>query len=138
MKRELANLKQRRRNIQQVENKENIMPKYKQFLETILDVLEQYSTEEVKLLIGDSINNNRTLTVNQVIRFLKLTKGKKKFSGQVQRVYSVLRPYMNNSRIASNNRTDAFDINEFVNVYDDYIITQKKIRPLVSNVLKSA
>lgn len=114
------------------------MPKYKQFLETILDVLDIYSTNEVKLTIGDSINNNRTLTVNQVIRFLNLTKGRKKLGVQLEKVYPLLRQYMNAQRVSVNNRTDAFDINEFIAVYEDYIITHKKIRPQVSNLLKAA
>jgi len=55
------------------------MRKFEQFftnIATVRSVLRGKIAKQVKQAIGDSVNNNRTLTVSQTIRFLE-TNGQK-------------------------------------------------------------
>lgn len=85
----------------------------------------------VKEEIGDSINNNRTLSVNQVLRYLNGHKTAK----NITTVYSVLKPYIKNDRKVSTKRTDAIDMGELVATYRAVVMDDKKLRKTLGRKL---
>lgn len=93
-------------------------PKYVMFVENIENVLNTFDRDFIKSAIGDSINNNRTLTVSQVIRFLSTRRNStlKSLADQLEAVYgsSVVHNSLLRAR-ANTFRTDAIDINELLN-----------------------
>lgn len=97
-------------------------PKYVNFFNQLNTVVNSLDTTDVKLTIGDSINNNRSLTVNQVIRFLLSSNVQQEIELglSLQSVYGLIKADLLSSRI--NNRTDALDINEFINFYSTEVI----------------
>lgn len=99
------------------------MAKYKTFFNNLITVLNRYDNDDIKTAIGDSTNNNRTVTVNQVIRFLgtRRNAGLKSLGEDLSFAYDTLREDIAEAR-TTNNRSDAFDINEFINVYDETVI----------------
>lgn len=99
------------------------MAKYKLFFNTLITVLNRYDTTDIKLAIGDSINNHRTVTVNQVIRFLGTRRNAslKALSADLQVAYNTIREDMLSTR-SYTNRTDALDINEFIDTYSVVVI----------------
>jgi hypothetical protein len=98
------------------------MSKVVKFYDKLSDVLQKVSTVDAKLIIGDSINNHRTLTVNQVIRYLEEggVRGGKKLANNLSLSYEILRPVILDYR--NNNRTDAIDINEFFDSYAAFVL----------------
>lgn len=100
------------------------MSKVVMFLTELNDVVNELNTSVVKEVIGDSINNNRTLTVSQVIRYLtSRRKSKMKVLGSKLVVaYAVLRAEITSNR--PNFRTDAVDINEFLTELEFTSITE--------------
>lgn len=110
------------------------MRKFEQFftnIATVRSVLRGTIAKQVKQAIGDSVNNNRTLTVSQTIRFLE-TNGQKALANQLRKVNTVLEPRIRNSR----QRTDAVDISEFVSTYRQLVMNNKELRRDIGNVLK--
>lgn len=110
------------------------MRKFEQFftnIATVRSVLRGKIAKQVKQVIGDSVNNNRTLTVSQTIRFLE-TNGQKALANQLRKVNTVLEPRIRNSR----QRTDAVDISEFVSTYRQLVMNNKELRRDIGNVLK--
>lgn len=99
------------------------MVKYKQFITDLEAVLAKFSTEEIKLKIGDSINNNRVITVNQLVRFLSTRRNAnyKALGVALTTTYGLLKDNISIARAATY-RTDAFDINEFINMYNDVVL----------------
>jgi hypothetical protein len=84
----------------------------------------------VKEVIGDSTENNRTLTVNQVIRYLEANqiRGGTRKAVRLRNVYSVLRDNILEDRQLSTKRTDAIDINELVATYRAIVMDDGKKR----------
>lgn len=114
-------------------------PKYIQFFNQLNTVVNSLDPVEVKLTLGDSINNNRTLTVGQVVRFLTSTRNRRltKIGTSLNNVFSIVRGDIKGSR--NNYRTDAIDINEFLNFYQDSVIREGEFRNVVGrNVTISA
>lgn len=68
---------------------------------------------EIKKLIGDSTNNNRTLTVSQTVRYLNKV-GLRKLAYAVETSTNILESQILRRR---ENRTDAIDLNELVSTY---------------------
>ena len=97
-------------------------PKYAVFFALLNSTLNSLDPIEVKLALGDSINNNRTLTVNQVIRFLTQagTRRQVKLGNNLLNIFSILKDDIRANR--GNLRTDALDINEFLNFYETVVI----------------
>lgn len=97
-------------------------PKYAQFINNLTTVLGSLETNEVKEAIGDSTNNHRTLTVSQVIRFLESRRnGNMRILGaNLAEVYELIREDLIFNR--GNNRTDAIDINEFVDGFETFVL----------------
>lgn len=107
------------------------MTKYQKFYNNLNITLEGLNTSEVKATIGDSINNNRVLTVGQLVRFLtNAGRTNKVLGSNLNIIYDLLRNDIVSSRL--NGRTDAIDINEFINFYEATVIGSGEFRPLVS------
>ena len=87
-------------------------------------------TKLIKRFIGDSTNNNRRLTVSQLIRYLDLI-GKDKLADQIVATTEILK---NDILKARTNRTDAIDTNELVNTYRNVVINKKKYRQQLGKV----
>jgi len=100
-------------------------PKYATFASALQGVLNKYGRNTIKLAIGDSVGNNRTVTVNQLIRFLstRRTLTLRVLGAQLQAVYalSLITEGLEDLRW-TNERTDAFDINEFLAVYNAAVL----------------
>lgn len=89
----------------------------------------------VKNTIGDSTNNHRTLTVNQVIRYLRQTK-RYKFASQIEAVYNRMKDDVQYYRmLTDSSRSDAIDINEFINVVDYYLENDNSMSRKLGNVI---
>lgn len=96
------------------------MSKVSKFYNNLVNKVNSIPTVEAKLLIGDSINNNRALTVGQTIRVLSEVRGGKVLAKNLDSVYNELRPFIINTR--QNDRSDAVDINEFFSFYESEIL----------------
>jgi len=111
------------------------MRKFQAFFNDIVLIryhLRGYKTKLVKSSLGDSTLNNRTLTVSQTIRYLEIN------------AEYVLATYLSNTSSflekdilkARNRRTDAIDINEFVNTYRKQVIEKQKYRREIGRLLR--
>ena len=102
------------------------MAKYKTFFNELISFLNCYDTEDIKTAIGDSTNNHRTATVSQVIRFLATRKSDdlRDLGNNLSLAYETLRDDLAITR-EDTNRSDAFDINEFVDTYNANVIVGK-------------
>ena len=98
------------------------MPKYNVFFNLLTGVVGSLNTKSVKGRLGDSINNHRALTVSQVIRFLESRRNPelKNLGQNLDVVFELLKEDIVASR--DNLRTDAVDINEFINYYGAEVI----------------
>jgi len=85
-----------------------------------------------KAVIGASVDNHRTLSVKQTVEFLIATR-KIKLAKELEAVYKLLQPEIAVYR--ENDRTDAIDIAEFVNVYRDLVMDNDLYRRSVSGIL---
>ena len=75
------------------------------------------TTDSVKEFIGDSTNNNRTLTVNQTIRYLsnQNVPYAQDVGDKLRICRKLLVPYVRTLReLKGNTRTDAMDISEMM------------------------
>ncbi len=115
------------------------MRKFQAFFLRIANLRQELITVTpmVKEAIGDSTNNNRTLTVNQVIRYLRVSpvKGNKKLVKQLTSVYDILREDIVSDRRQATRRTDAVDFNEFVTTYRSVVMDDRKKRLTIGKVL---
>lgn len=113
------------------------MRKFQKFFLKVADLrseLKGNNLVHAKEMIGDSTNNKRTLTVNQLIRYLSLgeVRGDKKLARQLKAVQDVLVKPIQVNRY---NRTDAIDITEFVNAYRQLVMNQPVLRRNVASRL---
>lgn len=106
------------------------IPLYAAFVAQIESVLTTFGRNDIKAAIGDSVANNRTVTINQLIRFLG-TRRKPAFRAlgtQLAAVYGL--PTVsglltgNRSGLA---RTDAFDINELLYVINNQTSAKRAV-----------
>lgn len=104
---------------------------------TVKSLLKGELAKQVKLSLGDSIKNKRTLTVQQTIRYLE-NNNQKNLGNQLRKVSKVLEHsmYANRTFIRHTKRTDAFDLTEFVNTYRMFVMDNKSYRNQVSKALK--
>jgi hypothetical protein len=72
-----------------------------------------FNTKVIKAQIGDSVRNNRTITVNQAIRFANKM-GFDKIALILETTNLLLEEEIKSRR---ESRTDAIDLNELVNTY---------------------
>lgn len=105
------------------------------FRTNLLTVLESLDTTTVKLAIGDSPNNNRSLTVNQLIRYLSTRRASeiRQLGNYLTLLYNedVRLILANNRYNAGLVRDDAFDVSELTKVLKSY-------GNQLSRILKSA
>jgi len=93
------------------------MSKARSFLNQLVTTLNKVESTSLKSSIGDSTNNNRTVTVNQTIRYLTNSEKSslRKLGRNLNTVYnsrktkSLIRALRSTTR-----RTDAVDINELL------------------------
>jgi hypothetical protein len=95
------------------------MTKYQQFTTDLMYLTNFALTNGrfIKKTVGDSTNNNRTVSVNQVVRALNGTKSRKlgNIRKNVQTVYPLVRGDIRSLRtLRGVNRTDAYDLVEFI------------------------
>lgn len=112
------------------------MRKFQQFFYNLADVrstLRGSGTTVAKEIIGDSTNNNRTLTVVQTIRLLDAT-GEGRLAQQLESVREVLEPVVLKRR--NNNRVDPIDISEFVSTYRELVMNKGKLRTQIGAALR--
>lgn len=88
------------------------MSKVERFLSDVNRVLKVNTTNGIKRSIKDSVNNNRVITVNQLIRFLK--KKDSNLALKVSVAYGFVKHDIKFDRVFYTRRTDAVDINEFL------------------------
>jgi hypothetical protein len=72
-----------------------------------------FNTKVIKANIGDSVKNNRTITVSQAVRFASKI-GLRKTALVLEITSAILEEEILSRRTA---RTDAIDLNELVNTY---------------------
>ena len=101
------------------------MSKVNTFYNSLINKVQSIPTVEAKLLIGDSINNHRALTVGQTIRVLSEIRGGKALANNLEVVYDQLRPFIVNTR--NNDRSDAVDINEFISFFESEIVNGNSV-----------
>jgi hypothetical protein len=103
----------------------NTNTNYGRFFTQLTGLVGGLDTNDVKDTIGDSTNNNRTLTVRQVIRFLSSSNNPRfrSLGKRLAEVYGLLRPVVTSVR--SSGRTDAVDINELLSVFEEEVISAK-------------
>jgi hypothetical protein len=92
--------------------------------------LNEEGAQNVKALLGDSTDNNRVLSVNQVLRYLNLS-GYQSTAGRLNAVYLKVRSDIRAEFGSA--RTDAIDWNEFVEFVNNYANHRS-----LSQVLKNA
>lgn len=101
------------------------------FKNSVKEVLDNFTTNEIKELIGDSVNNHRVLTVNQVSRFLRTKKRTRVLAKQLNAVYSKVRVSVLATRFLNGSRrTDAIDINEFFMTFEELTFSKNTSRSL--------
>lgn len=100
------------------------MTKYKTFFNNLISVLNRYDAAHIKTTIGDSTNNHRTATVSQVIRFLSLSNNPAfvELGSDLSEAYEALQEDLTFYRENNNNRSDAYDINEFIDIFSIVVI----------------
>lgn len=80
------------------------------------------NTYSVKSAVGDSVDNNRVPSVRQAIRYLKTGVFTSVTGNDLEAVYTILRQKGFFKKLRrNNNRTDAFDINEFQAVVSRFV-----------------
>lgn len=115
------------------------MEKFREFFAVITairsGVRDELGSRMVKTTVKDSLKNNRTPTVNQIIRFTAESKDKR-LTKEISAVYVILKPYMSYARTErGSKRTDAYDINELVLVYRDRVMNKKQFRRQIGQIL---
>lgn len=87
----------------------------RRFVSTLERVLSDLDQSRVKRSIGDSTQNNRTISVNQLVRFLtrRGNRGDQILARRISTLLESVRDLVSLNRI---NRTDAVDVSEFLEV----------------------
>lgn len=116
------------------------MSKTTNFVNAVTNTVNNLNTVAVKESLGDSTNNNRTLSVRQLIRFLSATRGRnagrnRALASDIETVYNRLRSEITYVRSLTNSRTDAVDIQEFITELD-YLVSVGRTAAL-SRVISS-
>lgn len=94
------------------------------------------SSEDIKKRIGDSVNNNRVPSIRQVIRYLRNLGFANYESQGLEYAYNLLRRKNLFHKVRrNNNRTDAYDINEFFTVIDRYVKSNPTLKGQVSKAI---
>jgi hypothetical protein len=115
------------------------MTKIENFVSDVLEVVQNYGNTAIRKSLKDSTNRNRVVSVNQVIRFLKSRRNPayRNLATKLDAVYiSTVRQTAVNLRLLNGSaRTDAVDLNEFVNAIDYRLTWDSTFSRTVANVL---
>lgn len=114
------------------------MRKFEEFfrvLTAVRSLVRNGNGKTFKGIIGDSTVNNRTLTVNQVVRIFN--KGRhKQTANEITAVYNLLKKDILSERKSRGvKRTDAIDIAELTETYRNLVMTKKRYRQNIGQVL---
>ncbi len=116
------------------------MRKFQRFFNNIANVranLRGEATKVAKYSIGDSTNNNRTLTVKQTIRYLDEV-GNDELATALDNVSRILEnEVLAQRREVGSRRTDAIDIGELVSVYRQEVMNKRRLRREIGNTLRT-
>ena len=117
------------------------MRKFQKFFYDLLKVTEDIDPVILKSSIGDSVHNNRVISVNQLVRYLTTSKnrGDKVTGKRLEKVHNkLLKNYITfGSRpFRKVKRNDAVDINEFIKEYRNTVMNSKVFRHSVNNILE--
>lgn len=108
------------------------------FVNQVINEVQVFaSNQEIKEYLGDSTTNHRVATVRQTIRYLEQTT-LNDLPTKLETVYNFLlkKGFFDKVR-RRNNRTDAYDINEFFAVMDRYVNKDPALKGQVSKLLNS-
>jgi hypothetical protein len=93
----------------------------------------------VKMNIGDSIDNNRVITVRQTIRYLNNDPTVRTVGQDLDTVYSFLLKQGLFKKLRRNkNRSDAYDINEFFTVFNRYVNNNPVLKSVLGRKISPA
>lgn len=112
------------------------MKQFKQFfneVNTLRTELSGINTILAKAVIGDSTNNHRTLTLNQTVRFLN-TIGNTELATKITAIRHRLGDILSSYRVW-NDRSDALDLTEFVNIYGRVVVDNGMFRNEIGRIL---
>jgi len=114
--------------------------KFEKFFHTLLDVKSELTSIKglVKIAIDDSTRNNRSLSVNQVLRYLRSKPQSRRsirLANKIERVYTVLKSEVINDRKRSTKRTDAIELNELIATYRATVMDDGKKRRTIGRVV---
>lgn len=84
--------------------------KINNLVENVNAIVENDGIDNIKSYIGDSVSNNRTVSVRQLIRYFVATR-EVHLAKNLEMAYSLLRNKIKRRR--SSARTDAIDLSEF-------------------------
>jgi predicted membrane chloride channel (bestrophin family) len=87
-------------------------------------VARGFNTKVIKTKIGDSIENNRTITVSQAIRFATKI-GLRRTALLLEVTNAIMEEEILSTRTS---RTDAIDLNELVTTYRNVVMNNGKLR----------
>lgn len=106
------------------------------FFNVIEGIVSNVGSTVIKTEIGDSIENHRTLTVNQLVRFLTNSDNKatRNLGYRLREIYVAARVSNNIRRTPG--RTDAVDINELI--YSVKVRGSSKLRRTLSGLINEA
>ena len=90
-----------------------------------------FNTKVIKRSIGDSISNNRTITISQAVRFASKM-GLKRIALVLEVTAAILEDEILQNR---RNRSDAIDLNELVATYRNVVMNEGKLRREIGSAL---
>lgn len=115
------------------------MSKINNLVSDVLEVVQNYGSTAIRKSLKDSVTRNREVSVNQVIRFLRTRRNPayRTLATKLDAVYiSTIRQTAVNLRLMrGSNRTDAVDLNEFINAVDYRTTWDSTFSRTVANVL---
>lgn len=101
--------------------------KANQLVLKVQNVLKFYGRSYIKSVIGDSTNNHRTVSVNQLVRFLAIFNPT--LSAQVNTIYLSVREDIAFG-YRTNYRNDAIDSYEFLSYLEEHLENPKSVRKI--------
>jgi hypothetical protein len=107
-----------------------------QFVKKVNTVLANNPPEWIKDSINDSVNNNRTPSVSQLVRFLSLSKSTN-YRSLARKLYTLHIAFGSNSRKRNSRRSDAIDVTELlsylsaINTHAD-VQTKKVVKQIIN------
>jgi len=107
------------------------------FLSELSREVNLYNTAfNIKASVGDSVNNNRVPSVRQLIRYFDGSIFHNDMYRQLSGVYDLLLSKKLLRKVRrNNNRTDAYDVNEFITALNRYVLKNPALKGQVSKTV---